>query len=66
MEQIASILSRSRRERPATHWKQMEQPVALVKVVAQSTNSHAVKYVATGITEQAQLILAQLPIPLFK
>lgn len=66
MDSINSLLSRVRRPHNATHWSSLPQPVPLVKVVAQSVpQSSSVRFVATGITAEAERILSQLPLPLF-
>ncbi|KAJ3303635.1 hypothetical protein HDV03_003609 [Kappamyces sp. JEL0829] len=45
----------------------MPQPIPLVKVVAQpiTPGSSTIRYVATGITPEAETLLSQLPAPLY-
>jgi hypothetical protein len=48
-------------------WKEIPQPVPLVKVVAQpiAPGSSSVRYIATSITQEAEAILSQLSAPLY-
>ncbi|KAI9102857.1 hypothetical protein DFS34DRAFT_610811 [Phlyctochytrium arcticum] len=62
-----SLISRARSRRPpSVDWRELKQPVPLVKVVAKpvAPGSSAIKYTATGITPEAEAILSQLPVPL--
>ena len=49
------------------NWQSLPQPVPLVKVVAQpiQQGSSTVRYVATGITNEGELLLQQLEAPLY-
>ncbi|KAI8589480.1 hypothetical protein BDZ88DRAFT_418332 [Geranomyces variabilis] len=61
-----NLLSRTRRT-PTVDWREIPQPVNLVKVVSQSVGppgTSAIRYVATGITPEAELMLSQLPVPI--
>ncbi|KAI9006190.1 hypothetical protein BC832DRAFT_584088 [Gaertneriomyces semiglobifer] len=62
-----NLMSRTRaRKPPAIHWKELPQPVPLVKVVAQpvAPGSTSIKYCATGVNPDAEAILSQLPVPI--
>ncbi|KAL2912516.1 Guanylate-binding protein 6 [Polyrhizophydium stewartii] len=67
MDSIGSLMSRVRRKVPTEPWETLPQPVPLVKVVAQpiAPGSSSIRYVATGITVEAEAILSQLPVPLY-
>jgi pantothenate kinase len=64
---MESIMSRVRTKTPAEPWQDMKQPIPLVKVVAQpiQPGSSTVRYVATGITNEAEAMLSQIQSPLF-
>ena len=56
------------RAKPALEdWQTLSQPVPLVKVVAQPVQqgSSTVRYVATGITNEGEMLLSQLSAPLY-
>ncbi|TPX51739.1 hypothetical protein SeMB42_g00870 [Synchytrium endobioticum] len=55
---------RRRRLPPMQPWETLPQPVPLVKINAQPTPT-GIKYVATGITSEAEQILIQLEGPLY-
>ncbi|KAI8854939.1 hypothetical protein BC829DRAFT_378855 [Chytridium lagenaria] len=60
-----SILGRSRKKPPSEPWDTLPQPVPLVTVKTQPVEgSTAVRYIAAGISPEAELILSQLPPPL--
>ncbi|TPX73017.1 hypothetical protein SpCBS45565_g00104 [Spizellomyces sp. 'palustris'] len=62
-----SLISRARSRRPpSVDWRELDQPVPLVKVVAVpiAPGSTSIKYTATGITPEAELVLSQLPVPI--
>ncbi|KAI8823395.1 uncharacterized protein EV422DRAFT_520900 [Fimicolochytrium jonesii] len=64
---FTNLISRGRKATmPSVDWREIPQPVPLVKVVSQPSapGSNSIKYVATGITPQAEQILSQLPVPL--
>ncbi|KAJ3417561.1 hypothetical protein HDV05_000018 [Chytridiales sp. JEL 0842] len=62
---IASILGRSKRKPPSAPWQTLPQPVPLVSIVSQGTpGQNSIKYVATGISPEAEAILSQLTGPL--
>lgn len=65
MNSISSLLSR--KQTPHAPLETFKQPVPLVKVVAQpiAPGSSSIRYVATGITQEAEAILTQLEIPLY-
>jgi hypothetical protein len=67
MESINNLMNRVRKVPITDPWQEIPQPVPLVKVVAQPIvpGSSSVRYVATGITSEAEQILAQLPAPLY-
>ncbi|KAJ3006288.1 hypothetical protein HKX48_000201 [Thoreauomyces humboldtii] len=60
-----NLLSRTRRA-PLVDWREIPQPVQLVNITSKpiAPGSTAIKYVATGITPQAEQILSQLPVPI--
>ncbi|KAJ3196732.1 hypothetical protein HK101_007964 [Irineochytrium annulatum] len=62
---FSSLLGRSRKRPPSAPWTELAQPVPLVTVKQQPVaNSSAIRYVATGISPEAEAILSQLPPPL--
>jgi hypothetical protein len=65
MSAFQNLLNRVRRA-PVTNWETLAQPVPLVKFTAQSApGSASVRYIATGITTEAETILSQLPVPIY-
>ncbi|KAJ3273400.1 hypothetical protein HDV01_004276 [Terramyces sp. JEL0728] len=62
-----SLLSRVRQTAPAEPWQSIPQPVPLLNVVAQpiTPGSSSIRYVSTGITQEAEALLSQLPAPLY-
>ena len=63
---FTSLLNRVRRRAPVTPWKELDQPVPLIRFTAHSTpGSSSVRYVANGITTEAEQILSQLPVPIY-
>ncbi|KAI8924845.1 hypothetical protein BC831DRAFT_463415 [Entophlyctis helioformis] len=67
MDAMSNLMSRVRRKPPSAPWETLPQSVPLVKVVAQpvAPGSSSIRYVATGITAEAEAILSQLPVPLY-
>jgi hypothetical protein len=65
MEAFSNLMNRKRTT--DCDWKSIPQPIPLVKVVAQPIHpgSSTVRYVATGITQEAEQLLTQLPAPLY-
>ncbi|KAJ3207692.1 hypothetical protein HDU67_007285 [Dinochytrium kinnereticum] len=63
---FSSILGRSRKKVPSEPWDTLPQPVPLVTVTTQPVqgSATAVRYIATGISPEAEAILSQLPPPL--
>ncbi|KAJ3328754.1 hypothetical protein HDU76_009342 [Blyttiomyces sp. JEL0837] len=54
-----------KRKPPSVPWETIAQPVPLISMkTVQVPNSNAIKYVATGISPDAEIILSQLPAPL--
>ncbi|KAJ2991463.1 hypothetical protein HDV02_003768 [Globomyces sp. JEL0801] len=66
MDTMNSILGR-RKKIPTEPWDTLPQPIPLVNVVAQPIvpGSSTIRYVATGISTEADNLLSQLPAPLF-
>jgi hypothetical protein len=66
MDSISNLMNRKRTE-TGNQWKDIPQPVPLVKVVAQpiQPGSSTVRYIATGITIEAEQLLSQIPTPLY-
>ncbi|KAJ3094483.1 hypothetical protein HDU96_001660 [Phlyctochytrium bullatum] len=63
---FSSFLSRPKKRPPSIPWEQIPQPVPLVTVKSEPVpNSTAVRYIATGISPDAETILSQLPAPLY-
>ena len=62
-----NLLNRVIRLKPQTPWEVMDQPIPLIKVVPQpvAPGSSSIRYVATGITKEAETVLAQLSIPIY-
>ena len=67
MDSINNLMSRVRRTLPVEPWESYDQPIPLVKVVAQpiAPGSSSIRYVATGITTEAEAVLSQLPVPIY-
>jgi hypothetical protein len=63
---FSSLLNRVRSRPPPIPWQTLEQPLPLIKFSAHSPpGSNSVRYVATGITPEAENLLSQLPVPLY-
>ena len=63
---FSSLLNRVRSRPPVIPWQSLDQPLPLIKFSAHSPpGSHSVRYVATGITPEAENLLSQLPVPLY-
>jgi hypothetical protein len=68
MESINTMWTKVRSRKEITEpWQELPQPIPLVKVVAQSVSpgSSSVRYIATGISVEAEQFLIQLPPPLY-
>ncbi|KAI8825728.1 uncharacterized protein EV422DRAFT_513985 [Fimicolochytrium jonesii] len=64
---FSNLMARTRKATsPSVDWRLLPQPVPLVKVISQpiAPGSNSIKYVATGITPQAEQILTQLEMPI--
>ncbi|KAJ3287746.1 hypothetical protein HK104_008472 [Borealophlyctis nickersoniae] len=59
------LLSRGRKRNPTKPWQTLPQPVPLVKVLSErQPGTNSIRYIATGITPEAEMILNQLPVPI--
>lgn len=66
---FTNLVGKARRRPPSAPWYTLPQPVPLVKIASQ-TSTHSdgcsnTRYIANGITPEAQNILSQLPAPLY-
>ncbi|KAJ3088947.1 hypothetical protein HK102_007578 [Quaeritorhiza haematococci] len=64
---FSQLVGRARRRLPSQPWETLPQPVPLVKITSQPVQpgSTSIRYVATGITHEAETILSQLSGPLY-
>lgn len=61
---ISNLLNSIRIRPNLPHWTTLEQPVPLIKFTTVDGNG-SVKYIATGITNEAEILLSQLPAPIY-
>jgi hypothetical protein len=70
---FSSLLNRVRSRPPPIPWEEIAQPLPLISFTAQQQHpgsngnpgSGSVRYIATGISPEAEALLSQLPVPLY-